>query len=135
WEPTNATSMTLFDTDSKTKFEIFEYLTADGGFKFLPANIDWVGAYGKATADGILLQDEDARNITVAEDGFYRLRMDSDLLTYEVLKLEMGLIGSATPGGWDADTDMTFVGEKGTYVWNTTVNLVPGEMKFRANGA
>lgn len=134
WEPTNATSMSLYDEDSKTKFEIYEYLTADGGFKFLPTNVDWTGGYGKGATAGTIIQDGDADNLTVPTNGFYRVRMDADLLTYEVLKLEMGLIGSATPGGWDVDTDMEFVGGKGTYVWKTTVNLVPGDMKFRANG-
>ena len=59
--------------------------------------------------------------------------MDSEALTYEVEKLSIGIIGDATPTGWDADTDMTFDGGKGTYVWKITINLVPGNIKFRAN--
>ncbi|MGN0003307.1 MAG: SusF/SusE family outer membrane protein [Sphingobacterium composti] len=133
WEPTNAVAMTLYGEDSKTTFETFEYLTADGGFKFLPTNVDWEGAYGLGSAAGVLLQDEDAENITVTEDGFYRLRMDSDALTYSALKLDMGVIGDATPGGWDSDTDMTFEGGKGTYVWKVSLNLKVGKIKFRAN--
>lgn len=133
WEPTNATLMSLYDAESKTKFEIFEYLTADGGFKFLPTNVDWTGGYGKGATAGTIDQDEEAGNLTVEEDGFYRIRMDADALTYEVLKLNMGIIGDATPTGWDSDTDMTFSGGKGTYIWKVTINLVPGKIKFRAN--
>ncbi|MCA5006500.1 SusF/SusE family outer membrane protein [Sphingobacterium bovistauri] len=133
WEPTNAVAMTLYGEDSKTTFEAFEYLTADGGFKFLPTNMDWTGGYGKGIAAGAILQDGDAGNLTVPTDGFYRVRMDSEALTYEVLKLSMGIIGSATPTGWDSDTDMAFVGGKGTYQWKITINLVPGKIKFRAN--
>lgn len=133
WEPTNAVLMSLYDAESKTKFETFEYLTADGGFKFLPTNVDWTGAYGLGAAAGTMLQDEDAGNITVAANGFYRVRMDADKLTYEVLKLSMGVIGDATPGGWDNDTDMKFEGGKGTYSWKISINLVPGKLKFRAN--
>lgn len=133
WEPTNATLMSLYDEESKTKFEIYEYLTAEGGFKFLPTNVDWTGGYGKGTTDGTLLQDGEAGNITVDEDGFYQVRMDADLLTYEVLKLKIGVVGDATPTGWDSDTKMNFEGGKGTYVWKITINLVPGKFKFRAN--
>lgn len=133
WEPTNATLMSLYDEESKTKFEIYEYLTADGGFKFLPTNIDWTGGYGKGATEGTLDVDEEAGNLMVEEDGFYRIRMDSEALTYQVDKISMGLIGDATPTGWDADTDMTFVGGKGSYVWKITINLVPGNIKFRAN--
>lgn len=133
WEPTNALTMTLYGEGSKTTFETFEYLTAEGGFKFLPANVDWEGAYGLGTAAGVLLQDEDADNLLVLADGFYRVQMDSEALTYSVLKINMGVIGDATPGGWDNDTDMTFAGGKGTYIWKITINLVPGKIKFRAN--
>lgn len=133
WEPTNAAAMSLYDEESKTKFEIYEYLTADGGFKFLPTNVDWEGGYGAGITAGTILQDEEAGNLVVPTDGFYRIRMDSEALTYEVEKLSMGIIGDATPTGWDGDTDMTFEGGKGTYVWKITINLVPGNIKFRAN--
>lgn len=134
WEPTLAAPMSLYDADSKTKFETFEYITVAGdGFKFLPTNLGWTDAYGKGTAVGTLMQGDEAGNLTVAQDAFYRVRMDAEGMTYEVLKLSMGVIGDATPGGWDNDTDMTFAGGKGTYTWKVTVNLVPGKFKFRAN--
>ncbi|MCI0920691.1 SusF/SusE family outer membrane protein [Sphingobacterium rhinopitheci] len=134
WEPTLATPLALYDEDSKAKFETFEYITVAGdGFKFLPTNIDWTNAYGKGAAVGTLEQDEDAGNITVTQDGFYRVRMDAEGLTYELLPLTMGVIGDATPGEWDNDTDMTFIGGKGSYTWQVTLNLVPGKIKFRAN--
>lgn len=134
WEPTAATLMSLYGEDSKSTFEIFEYITVAGdGFKFIPTNIDWVNAYGKGADEGTLLQDENAGNITVPKDGFYRVRMDSEGLTYELLELSIGIIGDATPGDWTKDTYMTFAGGKGTYIWKITVNLIPGKMKFRAN--
>ena len=43
----------------------------------------------------------------------------------------LGVIGSATPSGWDADTDMTYNEEDGS--WNLTTNLTDGEIKIRAN--
>lgn len=133
WEPTNAVAMTLYGEDSKTTFETFEYLTADGGFKFLPTNVDWTGGYGLGDTPGTISQDEEAGNLTVPINGFYRIRMDAENLTYETLKLSIGVIGDATPGGWDSDTDMTFEGGKGTYVWKVSLNLKVGKIKFRAN--
>ncbi|MDH5827888.1 SusF/SusE family outer membrane protein [Sphingobacterium sp. SG20118] len=132
WEPTLALPMSLYDEESKTKFEIFEYVTVDGsGIKFLPTNVDWTDAFGKGASEGILLQDGDAGNITVSEDDFYRIRMDSEAKTYELTKSTWGVIGSATPDGWDSDTDMKFVGSKGIYTWKVTLNLTAGELKFR----
>lgn len=134
WEPTAAALMSLYDDESKTMFETFEYITVAGdGFKFIPTNIDWVNAYGKGTTEGTLMQDEDAGNLTVPLDGFYRVRMDAEGLTYELLQLSMGIIGDATPGEWTKDTPMNFSGGKGTYVWEVLVNLIPGKIKFRAN--
>lgn len=134
WDPTLATALSLYDKDSKTMFETFEYITVAGdGFKFIPTNINWVDAYGKGMAAGTLMQGEEAGNITVAKDDFYRVRMDAEGLTYELLKVSIGVIGDATPGGWDKDTDMIFEGSKGTYTWKVTLNLVPGKFKFRAN--
>jgi hypothetical protein len=132
WEPTLALPMSLYDKESKTKFEIYEYVTVDGsGFKFLPTNVDWTDAFGKGATDGTLLQSGDAGNITVSSNDFYRIRMDAEAQTYEVSKSTWGVIGSATPKGWDSDTDLTFVGSKGVYTWKVTVNLVAGELKFR----
>lgn len=134
WEPTLATPLSLYDEESKSKFETFEYISATGGgFKFIPTNIDWTNAYGLGLAPFTLEQEENAANLNISEDAFYRVRMDAEGLTYEVLELSMGVIGSATSGGWDTDTDMIFPGGKGTYIWKTTINLVPGLLKFRAN--
>jgi len=134
WEPTLATPMSLYEEGSKSKFESFEYIAATGGgFKFIPTNIDWTDAFGKGATPGTLLQGENVDNLEVTQDDFYRIRMDAVGLTYEVLKVKMGLIGDATPGGWDKDTDMTLVGAKGSYLWKATLNLVPGNLKFRAN--
>lgn len=137
WEPSAALPMTMYTTDendvSKDKFEIFVYLVAaDGGFKFLPTQSGWEGGLGSA-GEGKLTAEEGDNNLTVDEDGFYRLRIDKEALTYELLKTSWGIIGDATPGGWDADTDMDFVGGKGSYTWTITANLTAGEMKFRAN--
>src|SRR5690606_10670235 len=87
WEPSAALSMKLYKNDdddvSKDKFEIFTYLVAaDGGFKFLPSQAGWDGGLGMAS-EGKLTAEAGDNNLTVTEDGFYRLRIDRELLTYE----------------------------------------------------
>lgn len=135
WEPPLATPMFLYNSESKDQFEIFEYITADGGgFKFLPDKT-WDNAYGFGASVGTLLQAGDAGNITVEENGFYRVRMDAEALTYDLLKVTWGIVGDATAGGWDQSTDMTFEGGKGTYTWKITANLSEGGLKFRYNNA
>ena len=46
----------------------------------------------------------------------------------------VGIIGSATPGGWDADTDLV-KDAADPNLWKANVTLVDGEAKFRANDA
>jgi len=132
WEPNLAIPMRLYDEESKYRFESFEYITVDGdGFKFLPTQDGWDGDLGMGDTEGSLAPG--GGNVEVESDGFYRVRIDTEALTYEVLETAWGVIGDATPGGWDEDTDMTFEGGKGTYTWTITLALQPGELKFRAN--
>lgn len=49
------------------------------------------------------------------------------------MKTDWGLIGDATPGGWDSDTNMTY--DTATRTWKVTLDLKAGNVKFRANDA
>ena len=48
-------------------------------------------------------------NIDAPEAGFYMMEVDLTAMTYKHTHSSQlsGVIGSATPSGWDADTDMT----------------------------
>jgi hypothetical protein len=61
----------------------------------------------------------------------HRLNVDLNSLTYTVASTNWGLIGSATPDGWNSDQNMTYddVNNKLTI----TLDLVAGDIKFRAN--
>ena len=91
----------------------------------------WDTNWGDNGADGTL--DPGGDNIPAAGEGLYRINVNLEDLTYTAVKTDWGLIGSATPSGWDADQDMTYNAEKGT--WSITLDLVAGELKFRANDA
>ena len=106
---------------------------ADGEFKFRADHAwdtDWGGgAFPKDTAVA------GGGNIT-AVAGNYRVFFNTKTLIYNFLVLQeydtMGLIGSATPGGWDTDTDMQKDPNDGN-IWHLTTELTDGEAKFRAN--
>jgi Secretion system C-terminal sorting domain/Outer membrane protein SusF_SusE len=49
-------------------------------------------------------------------------------------QISVGIIGSATPTGWDSDTDMT-QNPDSAHLWSIDIVLVPGECKFRQDNA
>lgn len=64
---------------------------------------------------------------------FYRFVFDRSTLTLsnKLSFNSMGIIGDATPGGWDTDTEMNFDTQKQRF-W-VDVTLTAGEFKFRAD--
>ena len=105
------------------------YAYLNGVFK-MTSQADWNGTnYGWAT-ETTLSTDGGAGNLW-AEAGFYAVTGDFAALTWTLTPQSWGIIGSASPGGWDSDTDMTYDTTKKCLT--ATVNLVAGEIKFRAN--
>ena len=104
----------------------------DGDMK-VRMNDLWDTSYGDGNLDGIL--DTDADNNIVVTAGYYLLTVDFNSLAYTLEETTIwGLVGSATPNGWDGpDTkfspDFTNPG-----VWTiASIDLVAGEIKVRAN--
>lgn len=141
WEPSNGLKLMRYTKDEDGLvtewYDIFGYFTVDGsGLKVLPTTTGWDGGYGASkTQAGILDKTGDAGNIEIPKDGFYRLRVNPKKGDYELVESNWGIIGDATPGGWDNDTDMMLVSaSKGKYEWTATINLEAGkEFKFREN--
>ncbi len=65
--------------------------------------------------------------------GYYLVKANLNDLTYSNTLTDWGLIGSATSGGWDSDQNMTY--DPLTDLWTITIDLVAGDIKFRANDA
>ena len=106
------------------------YAYLNGGFK-LTSQADWNGTnYGWAT-ETTLSTDGGAGNLW-AEEGFYAVNIDCANLTWAVTPMSWGVIGDATAGGWDVDTDMTYDTAEKCLV--ATLDLTGGKsFKFRAN--
>ncbi len=108
----------------------FAYLN-NSGFKFCSEK-NWEGTnYGAnfSTAG-------DAANISLPDgnaESFYKIELNLDGKTMNLTAIStIGLIGDATPGGWNSSTPMTYNKEDKTWeIKNAT--LKDGELKFRAN--
>ena len=113
------------------------FITIDlivGDAKFRQDN-DWAVNWGAEDfPSGVGTQD--GANIPIPAAGTYYVTLDTasgeynfvDQVTYETI----GLIGSATPGGWDMDTDMT-KNPDDPNMWTLFIDLTDGEAKFRAD--
>jgi starch-binding outer membrane protein SusE/F len=98
-------------------------------FKFR-ANHSWDYNYGSSTFNEKL--NPGGENIPVGVEADYYIILDlSKPNEYTYSANRWGLIGDATPGGWDADTNMTWDPVK--KVMTVTLDLVAGSFKFRAN--
>lgn len=97
--------------------------------------LDGDAAAPEAEAASIqLISAGSSGNIQVYSKRFYRFAFDRSSLTIKNLLSfnSLGLIGDATPGAWDVDTEMNFDTEKQRF-W-VDVELTDGELKFRADG-
>lgn len=100
-----------------------------GGWKFR-ANDDWSYNYGADAGSNVLKAGGD--NITTMAEDDYAITLDlSQPLSYTYRADIWGVIGDATSGGWDSDTNMTWDSVNG--VFSVTLNLTANSFKFRAN--
>jgi len=128
WDPANPQTVLASEKDDGLYEGYLWFPEANTSFKFT-SGPSWDVNFGDDGADGRL--DPDGANITVEEPGFYKINVNVNDLSYSVLKTQWGLIGSATPKGWDADLDMTYDPDEGA--WTIQAALQAGEIKFRAN--
>jgi len=127
WTPETAPPLASENNDDL--YEGFVYFDSPGtAFKFTLER-NWDVNWGDTGADGTL--NEGGDDIIEPEAGFYMINVDLNDLTYSTTLTDWGVIGDATPDGWDADQDMTYIAED--KVWRITLDMVAGEMKFRAN--
>ncbi len=104
------------------------HLTA-ASFKFR-ANHSWDYNYGSTAANSTL--DAGGSNIAVALESDYFFVLDlSHPNAYTYTADRWGVIGDATPDGWNSDQNMTW--DASTKSLSITLNLVAGTFKFRAN--
>ena len=131
WTPANAPEM-IRDTRTdllNNMYYTYIYLPAGSKFKFTQGR-EWAIAYGKGATDGSLTK-ESGGDISVANDGFYRIsiNINSGVLRYDVREGRMGFVGGATGAGWNPPNVFPnyALGNSGT-------NLFVGITDFTADG-
>lgn len=132
WDPPTAPLMAASGF-GETDFE--GYIWLDGGYKFLApddtggffwGNTDW-GDDGTFSGK---LAEQDETDCT-ADAGYYFVKADTDALTYAITAVSWGVIGAATPTGWDSDTDLVY--DPVTRTLSVDIDLTAGPFKFRGN--
>jgi hypothetical protein len=117
------------------------HLTA-GELKFR-ANHDWGTNWGitSGTTNTNLsgIGSLNGGNMVISEEGDYFVYINTATKEYFFGKADrgtafadVGVIGNATPGGWDNDTNL-IKNPSNPYKWSGFMTLVAGESKFRAN--
>ena len=144
WTPANAVPLSASDF-GKTDFEGFVNIAVDGAeFKILPSNDSFDGDYGdtgdsNGSFSGSIEQEDEVNSGTPdGTAGYYLVKVDTEALTYSLEKTAWGVIGNATPTGWDSDSDMTY--DASAKTWSVTLDLIAQQapdngLKFRANDA
>lgn len=129
WE--SDTDMFKDQTDSNKFFTTLDLSAGEAKFR---KDDDWAVNWGSADFPaGVGTQDGD--NILVDQAATYMVTLDTStgeylfesMVTYETI----GIIGDATEGGWEEDTDLT-QSATDPNAWSLTLSLTDGEVKFRA---
>lgn len=134
WNP--AAGPKLVSLKSNMLYEGYIYIPAGGTnqFKFTAQPAWEPMAYGDGGAGKLIEANYDGSNFTAPSEGYYNLTADLNTMKYTVTKTTWSIIGDATPGGWDKDTQMVY--DPASKLWTLTVAMKSsGSYKFRANNA
>jgi starch-binding outer membrane protein SusE/F len=114
----------VLNSEDGVHYTGYMYLNQNG-FKFCTQK-NWDGTnYG-----GAFFGESEDNIMMTQEAGFYQVDVDLSAKTYTLSPFTIGIIGDATPTGWDSDTDMTYNPEERCWELKN-VTLSDGEMKFR----
>lgn len=139
WDNATALKMRHIGSDNAQIFEGYVKVATGDEFKFIDAQADWAaltGNYGVigGSQNGNLENSAGSGNLKIAAtdgDGLYYIWVDLDNLKYKAIKMDWGIIGDATPGGWDGETAMAYDFASNQYT--ITAALSNGAMKFRSS--
>ena len=113
---------------TSTANEYVAYTTLiDGEVKFRKDNA-WDVNYGDGDLDGVL---DGGANIPVTA-GTYKVTFNETTLAYSIEEFTWGLVGTATPNGWDGpDFPLTY--DATTDTWKAMIPMTEGLWKLRQN--
>jgi len=144
WDNNNNNPPLIRDPENSNLFKFTgKFLGGgDNAFKLLEMRGEWQPQWGDdaGSLSSSVILGSDPGVLSVGSDGYYEITADIENFTFEAVPFDasaatvyntIGIIGDATPNGWDADTDMTksTFDEHLWYILN--VALTDGEMKIR----
>jgi hypothetical protein len=140
----NNTRIEMKYSSDEEAFVTYDSLKSSGYIKFIRSRGHWApqwGTDGTGTSSAGPLVYRPTESVpdpnaipAPSTAGMYKILADTAHLTYKVTPYNIGLVGSATPNAWNApDSKMSY--DNANDVWTITVDLVPGEIKFRMNDA
>lgn len=122
---------------------IYTWLKADGEFtiSIAPAPNEVTG-YGnggeikQTAAISVYSLEQNGTPFKVNSDGFYYVIVNTELNEINILPVNYGVIGAATPKGWDGETALAApsFNDRTTVTWKGNVNMTSGGYKFRYSG-
>ncbi|MEY8759210.1 SusE domain-containing protein [Chryseobacterium tongliaoense] len=131
WTPLN--SPNLFSPGKDGQYRGFIFVTNPNSEYKFTINEVWDGDKGDdGTFTGKLLETGEV-NIKAATAGTYYIKVDWAGNMYSSIKAGFGIIGDATPTGWNSDTDFVYNPATKTFVINSIALTSSGVFKFRAN--
>jgi hypothetical protein len=132
WDPASAPTLAA-SAFGETDYQGYVWL--DGEFKFTApndqGNFNWDLNWGDDGTYTGILKENASDNCKADPTGYYFVKANTDELKYSIQAVSWGIIGAATPTGWDSDTDLIYDATSRTLSVN--INLVPGAFKFRGN--
>jgi hypothetical protein len=114
------------------------------GYIYIPAGVtnyfkmttarDWNHInYGDAGAGNTSI-DGNAAGLLAPQAGYVQVSVNLNTNTWSAIKTTWSILGDASPGGWNIDTQLTY--NPSTQLWTVTADMLStGSFKFRANNA
>lgn len=134
WDPGSAPTIGPVDGRAGL-YEGYVNITGAGlqYFKYTSAP-DWNHINYGDGGNGAFNTDGAAAGLSVPDGGYYELTANLNNNTWTATATTWSIIGDATPGGWNNDTQMSY--DATNQVWMVTAHMIQaGSFKFRANNA
>lgn len=130
WNPGTATTAAALKPQI---YEAYVYMApADNYyFKFTTAQ-DWNHINYGDGGNGTITEDGLAGGLSAPGSGYVQVSINLNTKTWSAVQTTWSILGDATPGGWNTDTQLTY--DVAKQVWSVTCDMKKdGSFKFRAN--
>ncbi len=126
----DVTTAAQLDPIAKGIYQCYLTFPASQGLGFQLTTQRNMNQFFGAGINGIVV-DGSTSNFVVPASGSYQITVDLNTSSLVALPYSWGIIGDATPGGWNSSSPMTYNYQQKTWTW--TGALLAKALKFRLN--